>query len=145
VIEARIGGDGVSAAHLTAQSPADRVDMIDRWLVDHDLMFFEVNRDDSHPWEIRVFDRDVVEFLPVGVAGDRGAAEYVRNDLTSADHTIRATFTTEPLPAEPRVPYGDGLYFPAETVVPLAEVRQLMVHFVLTGEWSPSVRWKAKT
>lgn len=142
MIDARIGGDGVTAPHLTAQDPADRVAMIDRWLVDHDLMFVEVNRDDPRPWEERVYDRDVIEFLRVGVAGDRAAAEYVRNDITCTDLTIRATFNPEPQAGEPAVPYGYGRQFPADTVTSLAEVRRLMVHFVVTGEWDDDVPWR---
>jgi Immunity protein Imm1 len=135
MIEARIGGDGITADCLTAATPADKGAMIDQWLASHDVMFMEVKRDDPRSWEERREQDQVVEFMRVGVAGDRAAAEYVRNDLTSADRTIYATFNATPT-AGPRVPYGYGHDFPPDTVVSLAEVRQLMIDFAVTGQWS---------
>jgi hypothetical protein len=142
MIEARIGGDGIAADYLTAATPADKVAMVDQWLADHDVMFMEVKRDDSRSWEQRREQDQVVEFMRVGVAGDRAAAEYVRNDLMSTDRTIYATFNATPT-AGLRVPYGYGHDFPAQTVVSLAEVRQLMIDFALTGQWSSAVPWRS--
>jgi hypothetical protein len=35
-------------------------------------------------------------------------------------------------------------YFPAENVVSRTEVHQLMVDFVLTGEWSHASLWRSQ-
>jgi hypothetical protein len=141
MIEARIGGDGITADHLFATTPAEKVAMIDQWLAGHDVMFMEVKRDDPRSWEEWREQDQVVEFMRIGTAGDHAAAEYVRNDLTSTDRTIYATFNATPPSADPRVPYGYGHNFPADTVVSLAEVRQLMIDFAVTGEWSSAAPW----
>ena len=143
VIEARIGGDGITADYLTATAPTDKIGIIDQWLANHDVMFIEVKRDDPRSWEERREQDHVVEFMRVGVAGDRAAAEYVRNDLTSTDRTIYATFNAAPSSTDPRVPYGYGHHFPADAVVSLAEVRQLMIDFSMTGEWSNAAPWRS--
>jgi hypothetical protein len=102
-------------------------------------VYVEVKRDDPRSWEDHMADPDYREFLHVGVAGDRAAAEYVRGGFKCSDPVIHTTVNDTPLPDEPRVPYGDGRYFPANTVVPLAQVRQLMINFALRGEWSTGV------
>jgi hypothetical protein len=145
VIEARIGGDGVTAPYLTATHPADKVSMIDNWLAEHpdDVMYLEVKQDDPRSWRERWDDWDAPrEFMRVGVAGEWAAAEYVLGGTEHAAPVIHATFNLTPPPDAPHVPYGYGRFFPVDTVVPLAQVRQLMLDFVLTGEWSHAALWR---
>jgi hypothetical protein len=35
-------------------------------------------------------------------------------------------------------------YFPAENVISRAEVRQLMIDFVLTGDWAHANLWRSQ-
>ena len=142
MIEARIGGDGLTAPYLSASDPIDQVAMIDRWLVDHDLMYLEIKRDDPRSWFDYLSSARRRVFMRVGVVGDRAAAEYVRGGLECADPVVCATFNVAPPSDDPQVPYGYGRHFPSDTVVPLAEVRQLMIDFVTTGEWSHAVPWR---
>ncbi|HEX3781873.1 MAG TPA: Imm1 family immunity protein [Pseudonocardiaceae bacterium] len=146
MIEVCIGGDGITAPRLTAVSLADRVAMVDRYLAEHDneVMYLEIKRDERS-WEDWMSNRrpiGFIQFMRVGVTGDRAAAEYVYNSLTSASHVIHATFNAKPPLAKACVPYGYDRYFPPETVISLAEVRQLMIDFVTTGEWSHVTLWR---
>lgn len=141
MIEARIGGDGVSAPYLAASDPAARLAIVDEWLVDHDLMFLEVKRDDPRPWDEFMSDPNLREFMRVGVAGDRAAAEYVSGGFACTRPEVRVTSCDRTVGSDSAVPYGDGRYFPADTVISLAEVRQLMIDFVTTGEWVHEELW----
>jgi hypothetical protein len=57
---------------------------------------------------------------------------------------VHATYHPHPRPDAPRIPYDPELswYFPAENVIALTEVRQLMIDFVRTGEWSHPALWR---
>ncbi|HEY3748501.1 MAG TPA: Imm1 family immunity protein [Pseudonocardiaceae bacterium] len=142
----RIGGGGMTSPHLTATTNADRVAMIDRYLAGHPngVMLLELKHDDSRSWREQMRDIDHREYMQVGVAGDRAAAQFVRLGLRHPNPIVHATHNSHPLPDAPRVPYDPELswYFPAENVISLAEVRQLMVDFVLTGEWSDAAPWR---
>jgi hypothetical protein len=146
-IDARIGGNGVSSPRLTAISPDDKVAMIDRYLAEHPngIMFLEVKRDDPRSWDEWQDDLDHIEFMQVGIAGDYAAAQYSRGGLRCAEPIVHATHSPHPVPAAPRVPYDSDLswYFPVENVISLAEVRQLMVDFVVGGEWSHPALWRS--
>lgn len=146
VTEARIGGDGLSAPYLTATTEADRVAMVDRYLAEYpdDPMFLEFKRDDSRTWQEHMRDLDHREYMQVGAAGDYAAAQLVRLGYKHPNPVIHATHNPHPMPDAPRAPYDKVLswYFPAENVISLTEVRQLMVDFVLTGEWAHSALWR---
>jgi len=88
---------------------------------------------------------ELIEFMRVGVAGDVAAAEYVRFRLDGTEQTFFATHNPSPTSDQPRVLYDDCVptYFPPETVIPLATVRQLMRDFALRGEWSHVTVWLA--
>lgn len=116
--------------------------MVDEWLVDHNLMYLEVKRDDSRSWTDVLSDPDHREFMRVGVAGDRAAAEYVRGGLACTAAVVRATSGKGSAGGDALVPYSEGRHFPAETVISLAEVRQLMIDFVTTGEWAHRELWR---
>ncbi len=146
-VEARIGGNGVSAPYLTARAEADRVAMIDRFLAEHpnrSLVFLELEQDDSLSWREHMRDMDHREYMQVGVVGDHAAAQYCRFGRKCADPIVHATVNPQPLPGAPRIPYDPELswYFPAENVISRAEVRQLMIDFVLTGDWSHASLWR---
>lgn len=144
-MEARIGDDGVTASYLSATSPGEQVSMIDEWLAEHPrgVMYLEVKRDHSRSWRERRKAADWrPEFMRVGVADDWAAAEYVLGGTEHIAPIIHATFNAEPTPDAPAVPYGYDRFFPPYTVVPLAQVRQLMIDFVLTGQWSHAVPWR---
>ncbi|HEX4703247.1 MAG TPA: hypothetical protein VH352_14050 [Pseudonocardiaceae bacterium] len=144
--QARIGGNGVTAPYLTATAEADRVAMIDRYLAEHpnDVMFLELKRDDSCSWREHMRNLDHREYMQVGVAGDYAATQLVRFGLKHPNPIIHATYTLHPPAGTPRVPYDPELswFFPAENVVSMADVRKLMVDFVLTGEWSHVALWR---
>lgn len=145
MIEARIGGDGTTVARLSASEADDKVAMIDRYLSEHPngVMFVEVKRDDLRSWEDWKDDLTCVEYMQVGVSGDRAAAQYSRGGLTG-HHVVHATFNPAPFPMAPDVPYDEVLHwtFPPETVISLGEVRQLMIDFVTTGEWAHRELWR---
>ncbi|TDQ04405.1 Imm1 family immunity protein [Labedaea rhizosphaerae] len=138
-IEARVGGDGVTAPRLVSTSAADSAAMIDRFLADHPegVMFVEVKRDDPRSWDEWKDDLEDIEYMHVGMAGDWAAAQYVRGgfraklDIASVRATHNRTPKTEP------VPYDEVLkwYFPPETVISREQVRRLMIHYATTGEW----------
>lgn len=144
--EARIGGNGVSAPYLTARTEADRVAMIDRYLAEHpsDPMFLELKRDDSRSWREHMRDLDHRDYMQASIVGDYAAAQYCRFGLKCANPIVHATINPHPLPDAPRIPYDPQLswYFPAENVISRAEVRQLMIDFVLTGDWSHASLWR---
>ncbi|HEX9338740.1 MAG TPA: Imm1 family immunity protein [Pseudonocardiaceae bacterium] len=144
--EARIGGGGLTSPHLTAATDAERVAMVDRYLAEHPngVMLLELKYDDSRSWREQMRDVDHREYMQVGVADDYAAAQFVRLGLKHPNPVIHATHNPHPLPSAPRVPYDQELswYFPAENVISQAEVRQLMIDFVLTGEWSHAVPWR---
>jgi hypothetical protein len=145
-IDARIGGNGTTVSRLTATHPDDRVAMIDRYLAAYQdrVIFLEVKRDDPRSWDEWTADSDLIEFMQVGIAGDYAAAQYSRGGLRCADPIVHATYNPRPRPDAPRVPYDPELswYFPAVNVISLAEVRQLMLDFALTGEWSHAAPWR---
>jgi hypothetical protein len=145
-IDARIGGNGTTVPHLTATRQDDRAAMVDRYLAEHRdrVIFLEVKRDDPRPWDEWKADSDLIEFMQVGIASGYAAAQHSRAGFKCADPIIHATHNPHPPSDAPRVPYDPELswYFPAENVISLAEVRQLMVDFVLTGEWSDAAPWR---
>lgn len=118
--------------------------MVDDWLADHDLMYLEVKRDDPRPWAEVMTDPDCREFMRVGVAGDRAAAEYVCGGLACARPEVRVTFNGRTTSDGPVVPYCEGRHFPADAVISLGEVRQLMIDFVTTGEWAHRELWRQR-
>jgi hypothetical protein len=142
LIEARIGGDGLTASFRDASDPASQVAMIDEWLTDHDLMYLEVKRDDPRSWTEAMTDPDHREFMRVGVASDWAAAEYVRGGLACPRPVVRATFSDGGSKRDVAVPYGERRCFPADAVISLAAVRQLMIDFVTTGEWAHRELWR---
>jgi hypothetical protein len=144
LIEARIGGDGLGAPYLAASDAAGQLAMIDDWLVDHDLMYLEVKRDDPRSWSEFMTDPEYREFMRVGVAGDWAAAEYVRGGLSCPRPEVRVTSSGRVTASDDTVRYGDGRYFPAGTVISLAEVRQLMIDFVTTGDWAHQELWRQR-
>lgn len=87
---------------------------------------------------------ELIEFMRVGVMGQLGAAEYATLRLGSGEQTVCATHNPNPPADQPSVLYDDGVpqYFPPTTVVPLADVRSLMIDFALIGHWSEAVCWK---
>lgn len=107
-------------------------------------MFIEVKRDDPRSWEEWKADADHIEYMHIGVADDRAAAQYVRGGFRCPDPIVYATANPAPSPDDARVPYDEvlGWCFPAETVVSLDEVRQLMIDFAVRGEWSGAVPWQ---
>lgn len=149
-IEARIGGNGISSDRLVAHEPDARVKMVDEYLANYDrplrgpLMYVEVKRDDPRSWDEWKEDVSSIEFIRVGIAGDFAAAEYVRGGMKDGKLFFRpslVTFNSSPSPDSPRVVYDPELswFFPPETVIPLEQVRRLMIGFVLTGEWPDEV------
>jgi len=145
-IDARIGGMGISSPRLTATAEADRVAMIDRYLAEfpNDVMFVEVKRDDPRSWDEWYDDLDHFEYMQVGIVGNYAAAQYSRSGFKCADPIVHATYNPHARPEAPRIPYDPELswYFPAENVVSRADVRQLMIDFVLTGDWSHASLWR---
>ena len=148
----RIGGEGRASARPTATDADGRLALVDRELdrvaAQGGVLILEIDRDgDSFARLDRFrhggadaceppYDQSTIDFLRVGVAGAVGAAEYWGNDGILATHN--------PRPSEAdrhRVLYDTcvPLHFPPETVVPLAEIRQLMRDYALSGEWSPAV------
>ncbi|HEY4021215.1 MAG TPA: Imm1 family immunity protein [Pseudonocardiaceae bacterium] len=148
MIEARIGGDGTTVAQLSANEPGDQVAMIDQYLAEHPngVMFIEVKRDDSRSWEAWKDDLDHIEFMQIGVSGDRAAAQYLCGGAGCTRRVVRATFNPTPFSEPSNVPYDEVLHwtFPVDTVVRLAEVRQLMIDFVTTGEWAHQELWRRR-
>lgn len=146
MIEARIGGDGTTVARLLANDHDDQLAMIDQYLAEHPngVMFVEVKRDDAQSWDAWKDDIDHIEFMQVGVSGDRAAAQYLCGGAARDDRVVRATFNPEPFPGPSNVPYDEVLHwtFPADTVVRLADVRQLMIDYVTTGEWAHRELWR---
>lgn len=150
-IEVRIGGGGMSSRKFTAASPEDRIKVIDQCIaeLDEPVMFLEVKRDDPRSWQEWKDDVSAFEFMRVGVAGEFAAAEYVRGGFRSGKLALdetRATFNLAPAPGQPSVAYDACVptYFPPETVVALDQVRQLMIDFALTGEWSHPGLWRER-
>jgi len=147
-IDARIGGNGVSAPRLTATVEAGRLAMIDRYLAEYpnDVIFVEVKRDDPRSWDEWYDGIDQIEYMQVGIAGDFAAAQYSRGGVKCADPIVYATYNSGPLADAPRISYDPELswYFPAENVISRIEVRQLMIEFVVTGEWSHASLWRAQ-
>ena len=148
MIEARIGGDGTTVERLSASASDDKIDkiaMIDQYLAGHPngVMFVEVKRDDVRSWEEWKDDLGHIEFMQVGVCGDRAAAQYLCSRL-GVGRVVHATFNPSPLPAPSDVPYDEVLHwtFPRETVVSRAAVRELMIDFVTTGEWAHRELWR---
>jgi hypothetical protein len=145
-IDARIGGMGISSPRLTSTAEADRVPMIDRYLAEYpnDVMFLEVKRDDARSWDEWYDDLDHFEYMQVGIVGNYATAQYSRSGFKCADPIVRVTYNPHPRPEAPRIPYDPELswYFPAENVISRVEVRQLMVDFVLTGDWSHTSLWR---
>lgn len=146
VDEARIHGGGAASPRFTARTEDERVQMIDRYLAEHpdDVMILEVKADGER-WRDDLAPREALRalragrlpgFLQVGVHGDVAAARLWGNN-----DEIRATYTPSPARDRPPVFYDDHTrsYFLPEAVVPLAEVRQLMIHYAHTGEWLESV------
>jgi hypothetical protein len=148
MIEARIGGDGTTVARLSATEHGDKVAMIDEYLAEHPngVLFVEVKRDDTRSWEIWKDDLDHIEFMQVGVFGDHAAAQYLCGGAGRTDRVILATFNPRPFPGASNVPYDEVLHwtFPAEAVLRLAEVRELMIDFVTTGEWAHRGLWRVR-
>lgn len=144
MIEARIGGDGLTAAYRAASDPVGQVAMVDEWLVDHDLMYLEVKRDDPRSWTDVMTDPEHREFMRVGVAGDWAAAEYVLGGLACPRAVLRATSGGSAPVGDVVVPYSEGRCFPPDTVISLAEVRQLMIDFVTTGKWAHRELWRER-
>lgn len=136
----------MTSPHSTATTNAGKVAMIDRYLAEHPngVMLLELKHDDSRSWREQMRDIDHREYMQVGVAGDHAAAQFVRLGLRHPNPIIHATHNPNPSPDAPRVPYDPDLswYFPAENVISLAEVCQLMIDFVLTGEWSDAAPWR---
>ena len=62
----------------------------------------------------------------------------------ASDRVVHATFNPSPFPEPSVVPYDEVLHwtFPAETVIWLADVRQLMIDFVTTGAWAHPELWR---
>ena len=145
MIEARIGGDGTTVARLSASEFGDKVAMIDRYLAEHPngVMFVEVKRDDVRSWDDWKDDPTYIEYMQVGVSGDRAAAQYSRGRLIG-EHVVQATFNPSSVQEPSDVPYDEVLHwtFPAETVISLVEVRQLMIDFVTTGQWAHRELWR---
>ncbi len=146
MIEARIGGDGTTVARLSANATDDQIAVIDQYLAEHPngVLFVEVKRDDARTWDAWKDDLDHIEFMQVGVSGDHAAAQYLRGGAACADRVVRATFNPAPFSGPPEVPYDEVLHwtFPAETVIRLADVRQLMIDYVTTGEWAHEDLWR---
>ncbi len=142
----RIGGEGVSSPRFTAVSSDERVALIDRYLADHrnDVIILELKRDDRS-WDDWKRDLDHIEFMRVGRAGMFGAAEYVRGGIQCGEPVIRATHNPTPSNGQPCVPYDLCVprYFPVDTVIPIHQVRRLMLDFALQGEWSTAVSWRS--
>jgi hypothetical protein len=136
----------MTSHHLTATTAADRVAMIDRYLAEHPngVLLVELKHDDSRSWREQMRDIDHREYMQVGVAGEHAAAQFVRLGLKHPGPVVHATYNPQPRTDAPRVPYDPELswYFPAVNVISLAEVRQLMLDFALTGEWSHAAPWR---
>ena len=141
----RIGGEGISSPRFTATGPDERVALVDRYLVEHPggVIILELKRDDRS-WDAWKRDLDHIEFMRVGIRGAFAAAEYVRAGLRCAHPVVTATHNPTPAPDHPRVPYDScvPLLFPLDAVLPLHQVRQLMIDFALRGEWSVDVPWR---
>jgi hypothetical protein len=119
----RVVAQGGGVLILEIDRDGDRFARLDR--------FRHGQADPSEP----PYDVSSIDFLRVGIAGTVGAAEHWGEAILA---------THNPRPSESdrrRVPYDAcvPLYFPPETVVPLAQVRQLMDDYALRGEWSPDV------
>ncbi len=158
----RIAGGGISSSRYAANTVGERRALIDREL-DRlsaaglgDVMYLEIDRAgdefavlDRYRGVVRIPDDrsvpELIEFMRVGVAGDHGAAEYVRFRLDGDEQTIYATHNPNPARGQPRVLYDACVptYFPPNTVVPLETVRQLMLDFALHGEWLHATAWRA--
>lgn len=120
--------------------------MIDRYLAEHpdDVMILEV-RADGERWRDDYAPREALHalregrlpgFLQVGVHGHVAAARLWGNN-----DEIRATYNPNPASDQPAVVYDDHTrsYFVPEAVLPLPDVRRLMIHYALTGTWLDSV------
>jgi hypothetical protein len=143
----RIGGEGISSPRFTAAGPDGLVALIDRYLVEHTegVIILELKRD-NRSWDAWKRDLDDIEFMRVGVRGAFAAAEYVRAGRRCTHPAITVTHNPTPAPDHLRVPYDScvPLTFPPDTVLPLHQVRQLMIDFALRGEWSVDVPWCAR-
>jgi hypothetical protein len=148
----RIGGEGRMSPRHTVSDLEERLALVDRELErvitqGGGVLILEVDRDgdgfarldrfrhgQADPSE-PPYDVSSIDFLRVGIADTVGAAEHW-------GRTILATHNPRPSESDRhRVLYDAcvALYFPSETVVPLAQVRQLMQGYALRGEWAPDV------
>ncbi|TDP93648.1 Imm1 family immunity protein [Labedaea rhizosphaerae] len=156
----RIRGDVVDGERSTATADDSRIALVDHYLGELSarprggVVFLELDRAgdgfvgldryrhvvDGAPTETP----EVIEYVRVGVLGTLGAAEWVRLRVGSDELTVCATDRADSVDDQPRVLYDGGVpyYFPPTTVVPLAQVRRLMVDFATTGQWSDAVPWK---
>src|SRR6266571_5225361 len=138
----RIAGGGISSSRYAANTVGERRALIDRAGDEFAVL-------DRYRGVVRIPDDrsvpELIEFMRVGVAGDHGAAEYVRFRLDGDEQTIYATHNPNPTRGQPRVLYDACVptYFPPNTVVPLETVRQLMLDFALHGEWLHATAWRA--
>ncbi len=143
----RIGGEGVSSPRFTAVGAAERIALVDRYLAEHPngVIILEVKRDDR-PWDEWKRDLDSIEFMRVGVNGAVGAAEYLRAGLRCHDPVVRATHNPAPAADLAPVPYDSCVsrLFPPDTVVPIDQVRRLMIDFAVGGEWSTAAPWRSR-
>jgi len=143
----RVGGDGVSSSRFMAVGAGERVALVGRYLAEHPngVIILEVKRDDR-PWDSWKRDLDSIEFMRVGVNGAVGAAEYLRAGLRCTDPVVRATHNSAPSADLPRVPYDSCVsrFFPPDTVLPVDQVRQLVIDFAVRGEWSTAAPWRSR-
>ncbi|MEU6261728.1 Imm1 family immunity protein [Saccharopolyspora shandongensis] len=92
-------------------------------------------------------DPELIEFMRVGITDTFAAAEYLSWTLSTGDQTIYATHNPASATPPPPVLYDSCVpqYFPAETVVALDQVRQLMIGFALQGTWPAVDFWTPRS
>jgi hypothetical protein len=145
---------GVRPPRAPAVTLQDRVRLIDAVLAEGSgPIFLEVKRDDR-PWEAWEADRDSREFLRVGLADGWGAAEYVhgppvRNGRVvlggSSSWIVRETVNPASTGEEPGVLSDECVptFFPPDAVLPLDQIREVMIEFALHGTLANSIPWRA--
>lgn len=153
VTEVRI--NGLRPRRPPAAAPDARVALIDAVLADLDEgpVFLEIKHG-TRSWSEWENNRDYREFLRVGFAGQWGAAEYVRgprvvNGCVDIGPDRPWTVYRTANPSAPRTDLprvkDDGCvptFFPSSAVVPVEQIRDVMIEFALHGALSSRVQWR---